>query len=118
MEPEERQYIEAVSRLSLIQAAARALDPGCKADSVPISEGFGALNLLSCHFKGRLRLKFKRLLSRGEKSVLDQLMDARKSCIRDVVSSGGQPTELIISRMTQATGGSCRLGRLKLTLRG
>ena len=37
--PEERQYIEAVSRLSLIQAVARALDPGCKADSVPILEG-------------------------------------------------------------------------------
>ncbi|MDA8943034.1 virulence-associated E family protein [Alphaproteobacteria bacterium] len=37
--PEERQYIEAVSRLSLIRAAARALDPGCKADSVPILEG-------------------------------------------------------------------------------
>ena len=37
--PEERQYIEAVSRLSLVQAVARALDPGCKADSVPILEG-------------------------------------------------------------------------------
>ena len=37
--PEERQYIEAVSRLSLIRAAARALEPGCKADSVPILEG-------------------------------------------------------------------------------
>ena len=36
---EERRYVEAVSRLSLIQAVARALNPGCKADSVPILEG-------------------------------------------------------------------------------
>ena len=37
--PEEELYIQAVSRLSLIQAVARALNPGCKADSVPILEG-------------------------------------------------------------------------------
>lgn len=37
--PEEEQYVRAVSRLSLIQAVARALTPGCKADSVPILEG-------------------------------------------------------------------------------
>jgi predicted P-loop ATPase len=37
--PEEEQYVRAVSRLSLIQAVARALSPGCKADSVPILEG-------------------------------------------------------------------------------
>ncbi len=36
---EEKLYVQAVSRLSLIQAAARALNPGCKADSVPILEG-------------------------------------------------------------------------------
>lgn len=36
---EEKAYVRAVSRLSLIQAVARALDPGCKADSVPILEG-------------------------------------------------------------------------------
>ena len=37
--PDEEQYVRAVSRLSLIQAVARALTPGCKADSVPILEG-------------------------------------------------------------------------------
>jgi len=37
--PDEQQYVQAVSRLSLIQAVARALTPGCKADSVPILEG-------------------------------------------------------------------------------
>ncbi len=37
--PSEKQYVRAVSRLSLIQAVARALTPGCKADSVPILEG-------------------------------------------------------------------------------
>ena len=36
---EERKYIEAVSRLSLIQAVARIFKPGCKADSVPVLEG-------------------------------------------------------------------------------
>ena len=36
---EERKYIEAVSRLSLIQAVARIFQPGCKADSVPVLEG-------------------------------------------------------------------------------
>lgn len=36
---EEKAYVRAVSRLSLIQGVARALDPGCKADSVPIFEG-------------------------------------------------------------------------------
>lgn len=36
---EEAVYIKAVSRLSLIQAVARARNPGCKADSVVILEG-------------------------------------------------------------------------------
>jgi len=36
---DERKYIEAVSRLSLIQAVARTFKPGCKADSVPVLEG-------------------------------------------------------------------------------
>ena len=36
---EEQTYIEAVSRLSLIQAVARIFQPGCKADSVPVLEG-------------------------------------------------------------------------------
>jgi len=36
---QETDYVRAVSRLSLIQAVARALNPGCKADSVPILEG-------------------------------------------------------------------------------
>ena len=36
---EEQKYIEAVSRLSLIQAVARIFEPGCKADSVPVLEG-------------------------------------------------------------------------------
>ena len=36
---EEQKYIEAVSRLSLIQAVARIFKPGCKADSVPVLEG-------------------------------------------------------------------------------
>ena len=35
----EKAYVCAVSRLSFIQAVARALNPGCKADSVPILEG-------------------------------------------------------------------------------
>ena len=35
----EREYVRAVARLSLIQAVARALNPGCKADSVVILEG-------------------------------------------------------------------------------
>lgn len=34
-----RLYVEAVSRLSLIQAVARVFNPGCKADSVIILEG-------------------------------------------------------------------------------
>jgi hypothetical protein len=34
-----KDYVEAVSRLVLIQAVARALDPGCQADTVPILEG-------------------------------------------------------------------------------
>jgi len=36
---DERQYITAVSRLMLIQAVARAKDPGCKADLVVVLEG-------------------------------------------------------------------------------
>jgi predicted P-loop ATPase len=36
---DEASYIKAVSRLSLIQAVARARNPGCKADSVVILEG-------------------------------------------------------------------------------
>ena len=36
---DEKAYVQAVSRLSLIQGVARALNPGCKADSVPILEG-------------------------------------------------------------------------------
>ena len=36
---DERSYVRAVSRLSLIQAVARAKTPGCKADSVVILEG-------------------------------------------------------------------------------
>jgi predicted P-loop ATPase len=36
---QETDYVRAVSRLSLIQAVARTLNPGCKADSVPILEG-------------------------------------------------------------------------------
>jgi hypothetical protein len=32
-------YVAAVSRLALIQAVARAFDPGCQADTVPILEG-------------------------------------------------------------------------------
>ena len=36
---EEQKYIEAVSRLSLIQAVARIFKPGCKADSVAVLEG-------------------------------------------------------------------------------
>ncbi len=36
---EERKYIEAVSRLSLIQVVARIFQPGCKADSLPVLEG-------------------------------------------------------------------------------
>ena len=36
---DEHAYITAVSRLALIQAVARAKDPGCKADSVVIFEG-------------------------------------------------------------------------------
>ena len=36
---DERTYVRAVSRLSLIQAVARAKTPGCKADSVVILEG-------------------------------------------------------------------------------
>ena len=35
----QRLYVEAVSRLSLIQAVARVFNPGCKADSVIILEG-------------------------------------------------------------------------------
>jgi len=35
----EREYVQAVALKSLVQAVARALDPGCKADSVPILEG-------------------------------------------------------------------------------
>ena len=35
----EREYVQAVVLKSLVQADARALDPGCKADSVPILEG-------------------------------------------------------------------------------
>ena len=35
----QRLYVEAVSRLSLIQAVARVFKPGCKADSVIILEG-------------------------------------------------------------------------------
>ncbi|NBT32192.1 MAG: hypothetical protein EBT13_09910 [Rhodobacteraceae bacterium] len=41
---EEKRYVEAVSRLSLIQAVARALDPGCKADSVPILFSYNVLD--------------------------------------------------------------------------
>jgi predicted P-loop ATPase len=36
---DERKYITAVSRLMLIQAVARAKEPGCKADSVIVLEG-------------------------------------------------------------------------------
>ena len=36
---QERAYIQAIAVKSLVQAVARALDPGCKADSVPILEG-------------------------------------------------------------------------------
>ena len=36
---QERAYIKAIAVKSLVQAVARALDPGCKADSVPILEG-------------------------------------------------------------------------------
>jgi predicted P-loop ATPase len=42
VEPENQkqdQYVQAVSRLSLIQAVARVFNPGCKADSVIILEG-------------------------------------------------------------------------------
>ena len=35
----EREYVQAVALKSLVQAVARALEPGCKADSVPILEG-------------------------------------------------------------------------------
>tara|TARA_Y100000385_G_scaffold246077_1_gene265158 strand:- start:645 stop:2651 length:2007 start_codon:yes stop_codon:yes gene_type:complete len=36
---QERKYVRAVAKLSLIQAVARALSPGCKADTVVIFEG-------------------------------------------------------------------------------
>ena len=36
---QERKYVRAVAKLSLIQAVARALSPGCKADTVVILEG-------------------------------------------------------------------------------
>ena len=36
---QQRLYVEAVSRLSLVQAVARVFNPGCKADSVVILEG-------------------------------------------------------------------------------
>ena len=39
MTEEEALYVKAVSRMSLIQAVARARNPGCKADSVVILEG-------------------------------------------------------------------------------
>ena len=45
---DQRRYVEAVSRLSLIQAVARVFEPGCKADSVVILEGSQGTGKSTC----------------------------------------------------------------------
>ena len=48
MNEKQKIYVEAVSRLSLIQAVARVFNPGCKADSVVILEGKQGTGKSSC----------------------------------------------------------------------